>query len=218
MPPFQKNSLGRPSHNCSRNLLLKETCIIALSCMARHLWLDDIEQRMQIRAAKDGNPALTYNDLRQQFGVSPNIIKIALEKTIDEWKAIIATTKPVSKPRNIVSKQVAIKKEEAPPLETITSRSEPMTIIPPPSTSGVTIFAWEYRTIIIRSRVQFNNVVYEQQGHDNSDWKLLAVKTFEDALNMYGTDKWELAGMAVLNHGAAGFTGLYELVFKRLKH
>jgi len=47
-----------------------------------------------------------------------------------------------------------------------------------------------------------NDVVYEQQGNGNSDWKPLAGKTFADVLNLFGADRWELASMIVLSdHG-----------------
>ena len=187
--------------------------------MARHLWQEDIEQRMQIRAAKDSDPALTYNDLRQKFSVSPNIIKMALEKSVDEWKTMLETTTPRTKPQTIVSKPMSIKKDSVQSITPIMANSEstakPALAIP----SGLPVntnAAWEYRAVIIRSRQQFNDVVYEQQGRDNSDWKMLPnVKSFEDLLNIFGIERWELSGMAVLNHGPAGFTGMYELVFKR---
>jgi len=67
----------------------------------------------------------------------------------------------------------------------------------------------------VRGRQSFNDIVYEQQGRDQSDWKPFPAKSFQDVLNTLGRDRWEVAGMAVLSHGAAGFTGIYELVFKR---
>jgi hypothetical protein len=187
--------------------------------MARHLWQEDIEQRMQIRAAKDSNPSLTYNDLRQKFSVSPNIIKMALEKTVGEWKAMFEGATPRTKPRAAVSMPASIMNDPLPSFPAIVHHSEsaslPASVILSGS-PGTTNAAWEYRTIIIRSRMQFNDTVYEQQGRDNSDWKMLSnLKSFEDVLNMFGNDKWELGGMAVLNHGPSGFTGMYELVFKR---
>jgi len=81
----------------------------------------------------------------------------------------------------------------------------------PPGKAG----EWEYRAIIVRGRQSLNDIVYEQQGRDQGDWKPLAAKSFQDVLNGYGKDRWELAGMAVLSHGPAGFTGMYELAFKR---
>jgi len=74
---------------------------------------------------------------------------------------------------------------------------------------------WEYRIVIVRGRLVLNDVVCEQQGNDNSDWKPIAVKTFGDALKSFGKDGWKLASMVLLNYGAMVFTGLYELVFKR---
>jgi len=74
---------------------------------------------------------------------------------------------------------------------------------------------WEYRAIIVRGRQSFNDIVYEQQGRDQGDWKPFPAKSFQDVLNGFGKDRWELAGMAVLSHGPAGFTGMYELAFKR---
>ena len=185
--------------------------------MARHLWQDDIEQRIQIRAAKDGDPALTYNDLKQKFGVSPNIIKTALEKTVDEWKVILQTAMPRIKPRAPAPKPVAVKKAPIEPDGSVLARPESLPISSPAMDSSCQVPEWEYHAIIVRSRTQFNEVVYEQQGHDKSDWKLLAGKSFQDVLNSFGKEKWELSGMALLHHEAAAFTGMYELVFKRRK-
>lgn len=170
---------------------------------------------MKIRAAKDQDPLLTYNDLRVKFGVSPNIIKVALEKTVDDWKAMLESTTPRNIPRDPASRPIAIKKESIQPFSAVVSSPEPMAIAAPAVSTEAS--EWEYRAIVIRSRSQFNDVVFEQQGHDNSDWKLLAAKSFEDVLNIFGNDKWDLGGMAVLSHGSAGFTGMYELVFKRKK-
>jgi len=172
---------------------------------------------MKIRAAKDVDPTLTYNDLRQKFGVSPNIIKMALEKSVEEWKSMLDTTTPRTRPQMLVSQPVSIKKEPVPSHEKTTASAEPSITAAASISSGTTTPEWEYHAVIVRSRMQFNDVVYEQQGHDNSDWKLLAVKSFEEVLNLFGNDKWELAAMVVLSHGSTGFTGMYELVFKRKK-
>jgi len=59
--------------------------------------------------------------------------------------------------------------------------------------------------------------VYEQQGKNGGDWKPIAGKTFEGVLNTLGADRWQLASMIVLSHGATAFTGLYELAFKRIR-
>ena len=61
------------------------------------------------------------------------------------------------------------------------------------------------------------DIVYEEQGKNGSDWKPIIAKTFEGVLNSFGNDRWELASMIVLSHGATAFTGLYELAFKRTR-
>nr|MDO8113316.1 hypothetical protein [Candidatus Sigynarchaeota archaeon] len=179
--------------------------------MARHLWREDIEQRIAIRTAKDTTPGMTTKMLRDKFGVRANIISAALEKTVDEWKAL-AVTMPyrarIQEPPEPVQETVQVKSK----LETY----DTIEIIPPannilPEKNG----EWEYRAIIVRGRQSVNDIVYEQRGRDQGDWKLLPAKSFQDALNVFGKDHWELAGIAVLSHGAAGFTGMYEIVFKR---
>nr|MDO8111875.1 hypothetical protein [Candidatus Sigynarchaeota archaeon] len=60
--------------------------------MSRYLWREDFEQRAAIRAAKDADPDTTVKKLHIKFGVSTNIISAALEKTVDEWKALAVAT------------------------------------------------------------------------------------------------------------------------------
>ena len=60
--------------------------------MARHLWREDIEQRIAIRTLKDTTRGITTKALRDKFGVSTNIISAALEKTVAEWKALAVST------------------------------------------------------------------------------------------------------------------------------
>nr|MDO8111653.1 hypothetical protein [Candidatus Sigynarchaeota archaeon] len=179
--------------------------------MARHLWREDIEQRIAIRVAKDTTPGITNKVLRDKFGVSTNIISAALEKTVDEWKALAVTTPfraRIREPPVLVQETVQVQsKVEAPTTVEITT---PASIVIPEKAGE-----WEYRAIIVRGRQSLNDIVYEQQGRDQGDWKPLAAKSFQDVLNGLGKDRWELAGMAVLSHGSSGFTGMYELVFKR---
>jgi len=179
--------------------------------MARHLWREDIEQRIAIRTSKDTTPGITTKVLRDKFGVSTNIISAALEKTIDEWKALAVSTPyraRVREPPVLVQEAVQVQnKVEASIIDEMPTPAN----ITPPEKGG----EWEYRAIIVRGRQSFNDIVYEQQGRDQGDWKPFPAKSFQDALNMFGKDRWELAGMAVLSHGAAGFTGMYELAFKR---
>nr|MDO8111461.1 hypothetical protein [Candidatus Sigynarchaeota archaeon] len=179
--------------------------------MARHLWREDIEQRIAIRTAKDATPDMNNKMLREKFGVSTNIISAALEKTVDEWKALAVTTPyraRVREPIAVVQEAIQVQsKVEAPATDEITTPAN----ISPPEKGG----EWEYRAVIVRGRQSFNDIVYEQQGRNQGDWKPLAAKSFQDALNEFGRDRWELAGMAVLSHGAAGFTGMYEIAFKR---
>nr|MDO8113028.1 hypothetical protein [Candidatus Sigynarchaeota archaeon] len=54
--------------------------------MARHLWREDIEQRIAIRTLKDTTRSITTKALRDKFGVSTNIISAALEKSIDDGR------------------------------------------------------------------------------------------------------------------------------------
>nr|MDO8109092.1 hypothetical protein [Candidatus Sigynarchaeota archaeon] len=179
--------------------------------MARHLWREDIEQRIAIRTLKDTTPGITTKVLRDKFGVSTNIISAALDKTVDEWKAFAVATPyraRVREPPVLMQEAVQVLgKVEAPITEEIPAPAS----IPLPEKAG----EWEYRAVIVRGRQSFNDIVYEQQEWDQGDWKPLAAKSFQDVLNGYGKEKWELAGMAVLSHGAAGFTGMYELAFKR---
>jgi hypothetical protein len=172
--------------------------------MARHLWSEDCEKRAIIRAAKDQAPALTIKDLQKRFGVSGNIIGAALEKTTAEWQAMAATApaRISYQPRKAIPLGITVG-----PKESSTSQASN------PTTCEAS--CWEYRTVIARGRLVLNDIVYEHQGSDNSDWKPLAAKTFADALNLFGKDGWELTGMLVLSHGATAFTGLYELAFKR---
>jgi len=179
--------------------------------MARHLWREDIEQRIAIRGAKDTTPGITTKILRDKFGLSANIISAALEKTVDEWKAFAVATPyraRVREPPVLVQEAVQVQgKVEASIIDEMPTPAN----IKPPEEGG----EWEYRTIIVRGRQSFNDIVYEQQGRDQGDWKPLPAKSFQDFLNGLGKDQWELAGMAVLSHGPAGFTGMYELAFKR---
>ena len=172
--------------------------------MARHLWQEDIEQRAAIRAAKDQAPASTIKDLQKRFGVSGNIVGAALEKTTTEWQAMAASApaRNVYQPRKSMTIDTTIAPKESSP-----SRKSSSTPCGAP--------CWEYRAVVVRGRLVLNDIVYEQQGNDNSNWKPLAAKTFGDVLNLFGNDRWELASMLVLSHGASGFTGLYELAFKR---
>jgi len=179
--------------------------------MARHLWREDIDQRIAIRMAKDTTPEIPNKKLGDKFGVSTNIISAALEKTVDEWKALAVATRfraPIREPPVLVQETVLVQsKVEAINTDDVTTPA----IIVIPEKNG----EWEYRAVIVRGRQSFNDVVYEQQGRDQGDWKPLPAKSFQDALNAFGKDRWELAGIAVLSHGAAGFTGMYELAFKR---
>ena len=181
--------------------------------MARHLWRDDIERRIAIRAEKDANPNVTYKDLHDKFGASGNLVAVALEKTTAEWKALLETTPARAKTREIPGAK--------PPVEQAISKDMPRepqvaSIEPPtPAIAPSRACEWEYRAVAVRGRTQWNDVVYEQQGKNQGEWKQLAAKTFEGVLDMFGKDGWELAAMAVLSHGSAGFTGVYELAFKR---
>ena len=179
--------------------------------MARHLWREDIEKRASIRAEKDANPKVTCKELGSKFGVNTKIIESALEKTIDEWKALAETTPARISRRDLAPVKQAVQQM---PAEGMPSKPVPaiaLNPVPAPSSTH----GWEYRAVIVRGRTQWNDVIYEQQGHAQGDWKPLAVKTFDDVLNLFGKDGWELAGMVGLSHGSAGFTGMYELAFKR---
>ena len=172
--------------------------------MARHLWQDDIEQRIAIRLAKDQAPATTVKDLQQRFDVSGNIIGVALEKSVAEWQSILASTpaRTTYQPRKVS------------PANTMAIIKEASSSQVPKSTTCEAP-CWEYRTIIVRGRAVLGDIVYEQQGKNGGDWKPIAAKTFDGVLNSFAADRWELASMIVLSHGAAAFTGLYELAFKR---
>jgi len=171
--------------------------------MARHLWQEDFEQRAAIRAAKDQSPAITVKELQRRFGTSGNIINSALQKTVAEWQALQQTAPArdqhrQSKPSKIVDD---------------TSEQTQSPVSPPVVAGNCT--RWEYHTIIVRGRAVLGDVVYEQQGKHAGNWELIAAKTLEGVLNSFGADRWELASMIVLSHGAAAFTGLYEMAFKR---
>jgi len=172
---------------------------------AVNIWREDIEQRAAIRAAKDASPGTTLKELHVKFDVSTNIVSAALEKAVDEWNALAKVTPlraRVPEPPVAVQKKVIV----PPPAAVIAA---------PENASREAAGVWEYWAVIVRGRQSFNDIVYEQQGRDQGDWKPLAAKSFQDVLNALGRDRWELAGMAVLSHGAAGFTGMYELAFKR---
>jgi len=179
--------------------------------MARHLWRENIEHRAAIRAAKDSNPRITLEELHAKFGVSTNIVSSALEKSVDEWNALAKVTPLRARTFNPsgVIQEVPQKRDEiaAPSSNAKAVLSDNID----PEITG----RWEYRAIIVRGRQSFNDVVYEQQGRDQGDWKPLPARSFQDLLNALGRDGWQLAGMAVLSHGATGFTGMYELAFKR---
>ncbi len=179
--------------------------------MARHLWREDIELRAAIRAAKDANPGIAIKELNARFGVSNIIVSLALEKSVDEWKALAKVTPLRARaPETPVAVQEARQARDGPAKALPT----PAVALPRKAVSGAS-GSWDYRAIIVRGRQVLSDFVYEQQGRDQGDWRLLPAKSFQDALNVFGKDRWELAGMAVLSHGAAGFTGMYELVLKR---
>jgi len=179
--------------------------------MARHIWREDIRLRAAIRAEKDANPGTTLKELHVKFDVSTNIVSAALEKTVDEWNALAKVT-----PLRARVPEPPVALQEAPRVqEKVTVPPSATVITTPENVSREATGEWEYRAVIVRGRQSFNDIVYEQQGRDQGDWKPLAAKSFQDALNTFGKDRWELAGMAVLSHGAAGFTGMYELAFKR---
>nr|MDO8115315.1 hypothetical protein [Candidatus Sigynarchaeota archaeon] len=179
--------------------------------MARHLWREDIEQRAAICAEKDANPGTTLKELHVKFDVSTNIASAALEKTVDEWNALAKVT-----PLRAMVSEPPVAVQETPRVQEKVIAPPPAAVIAAPeNASREAAGEWEYRAVIVRGRQSFNDIVYEQQGRDQGDWKPLAAKSFQDVLNALGRDRWELAGMAVLSHGAAGFTGMNELAFKR---
>jgi len=169
--------------------------------MARHLWLEDIELRAAIRAAKDESPSATIDDLRRRFGVSGNIVNAALEKTVDEWHAMLGTAMP------------RVKHKSEPPSSMHVAPISQAVAMPDKLARG--LVSWEYRTVVMRGRAVLGGIVYEQQGKDGGDWKPLATNSFDQALGMLDNDGWELTSMAVLKHGETAFTGMYELVLKR---
>jgi len=176
--------------------------------MPRPFTREGLETRVAIRKAFEANPAMSHADLRRQFGAVQQMVDSAMGKTAAEWQAMATTeqARTAYQPRKTIplGNQIVQKKS---------STSQAL------NATRHEVLCWEYRTIVVRGRLVLNDVVYEQQGKDYSDWKPLNAKTFGDALNLFGKDGWQLTGMLLLSHGAVAFTGLYELVFKRsLEH
>ena len=174
--------------------------------MPRTIKQNDIETRLAIRAEKDANPALSYKELQEKFGVNYSSVILAMKRTVDEWQTLLNT--PSAKkftPRQRVepSPQQIIPQPSIQPSQGILKPLHPS--------------AWEYKSIVVKGQSDLGTVNYEFQDKGSIAWQSLTAKYFDDVLALFGKDGWELATLSTLNHGNTSFTGLFEIIFKRPK-
>jgi hypothetical protein len=177
--------------------------------MPRTLKKEDMELRRAIRAEKDGNPSLTHREIRDKFSISQSSVVSALGKTVAEWDALLGG--------NVETQEDDIDPQGADPEgSTVFVPSTPAKPTPVVTIGMAASITWKYKAIVVKGRAGTGaGAVYEIQEQGQTSWQGIAPTRFQDLLDRFGRDGWELVGFAPLQHGATSFIGLFELVFKR---